>query len=178
MRDSIATKWSDETSNFNRCQSRIWGGLHPLGKVINTDKDKLMTTGRFRWNLPDNVDAPHRKWPWWSQCMQLWGWHVNEISVYLTLGTSLNELAAIRLHSQPEIASSHDLTGQHMSLHVWSTDSRMNLSHLDQQRRGLDIIATSYQLIICIVSHHKLRIKRSTVSMLSYPWPWLPQDIC
>ena len=49
--------------------------------------------------------------------------------MYLTLGTSLNKLAAIRLHGQPEVTGPHDLTGQHMSSHMWSVDSRMNLSH-------------------------------------------------
>ena len=49
--------------------------------------------------------------------------------MYLTLGTSLNKLAAIRLHVQLEVTGPHDLTGQHMSSHMWSADSRMNLSH-------------------------------------------------
>ena len=49
--------------------------------------------------------------------------------MYLTLGTSLNKLAAVYLHGQLEVTSPHDLTGQHMSSHMWSTDSRMNLSH-------------------------------------------------
>ena len=131
MRDSIATGnvWSDETSNSIWCQSRIWGGLHPLGEVINGDQDELMTTGRFQWNLPDDVNTPYRKWSWWSQCMQLGRRHVNEISMYLTLGTSLDKLAAIRLQDQPEVASPHNLTGQYMSFHMWSANSRMNLSH-------------------------------------------------
>ena len=57
MRDSIATDnvWYDETSNPNWCQSRIWGDLHPLGEVINGNQDELMTTGRLRWNLPNDV---------------------------------------------------------------------------------------------------------------------------
>ena len=36
---------------------------------------------------------------------------------------------------------------------------------------------TSHQLIVCIVSLHKSQIGCPTVSMLSYPWPWRPQDI-
>ena len=102
--------WSDETSNSRRCQSRIRSGLHPLGEVVDGDQDELMTTGRFRRNLPDDVDTPYWKRPRWSQCVQLWRWHVNEVPMYLTLETSLNKLATIRLHSQPEILGSHDLT--------------------------------------------------------------------
>ena len=49
--------------------------------------------------------------------------------MYLTLWTSLNKLATIHLHGQPEIISPHDLTGQHIPSHMWSADSRMNLSH-------------------------------------------------
>ena len=46
MKDSIATDnvWYDETSNLGWCQSRIWGGLHPLGEVIDGDQDELVTT--------------------------------------------------------------------------------------------------------------------------------------
>ena len=43
---------------------------------------------------------------------------MNEVPMYLTLWTSLNKLATIRLHGQPEIASPHDLTGQHMPSHM------------------------------------------------------------
>ena len=54
---------------------------------------------------------------------------MNEVLMYQTLGTSLNEVATICLHGQPEIVNPHDLMGQHMSSHMWSADSRMNLSH-------------------------------------------------
>ena len=54
---------------------------------------------------------------------------MDEVSMYPTLWTSLNKLATISLHGQLEIANPHDLTGQHMSSHMWSADSRMNLSH-------------------------------------------------
>ena len=53
---------------------------------------------------------------------------MNEVSVYLTLWTSLNKLATIRLHGQLEIVSPHDLIVQHIPSHMWSADSRMNLS--------------------------------------------------
>ena len=52
-----------------------------------------------------------------------------------------------------------------------------HLSSLDQQRRGLSTITTSHQLIIYIMSHHKSWIGWPTASILSYPWPWWPQDI-
>ena len=51
------------------------------------------------------------------------------------------------------------------------------LSSLNRQKRDLSIIITSHQLIVCTMSHHKSRIRRPTVSMLSYPWLWRPQDI-
>ena len=61
--------------------------------------------------------------------MQLEGWHVNEVPVYLTLRTALNKLVTIRLHGQPEIVDPYDLASQQMSFHMWSVDSRMNLSY-------------------------------------------------
>ena len=54
---------------------------------------------------------------------------MNEIPMYLTLETSLNKLVAVYLHGQPEVTSPHDITGQHMSSHMWFADSRMNFSH-------------------------------------------------
>ena len=36
---------------------------------------------------------------------------MNEVSMYLTLWASLNELATICLHGQPKIVSPYDLTG-------------------------------------------------------------------
>ena len=48
---------------------------------------------------------------------------------------------------------------------------------LDRQRHGLSTIITSHQLIVYTTSHHKSQIRRPTILMLSYPWPWWPQDI-
>ena len=48
---------------------------------------------------------------------------------------------------------------------------------LDRQRHGLSTIITSHQLIVYIMSRHKSWIGWPTISMLSYPWLWRPQDI-
>ena len=55
--------------------------------------------------------------------------YVYQVSVHLTFWTSLYKLAAIYLYSQPKVTSSHDFTSQHVTSHVWSTNSYIDLSH-------------------------------------------------
>ena len=51
------------------------------------------------------------------------------------------------------------------------------LLSLDRQRRALDTIITSHQLIICTMSRQKSEIGWPTVLMLSYLWSWWPPDM-
>ena len=51
------------------------------------------------------------------------------------------------------------------------------LSSLDRQRCGPSTIIISHLSIVYTMSLHKSQIKWPTISILSYPWPWQPQDM-
>ena len=106
--DSIPTNkiMLDESSHNilgNRCER---GCFYPFGKVINSNKDEMMSIGSGGFDLSNHVNAPHCERPQSDQNIQ-WNWrYVHSVCIYLAFVTGSNIAVTISFHGGPIVTFS------------------------------------------------------------------------
>src|ERR1051325_4368432 len=113
LRNPITTNdiMLDKTCDHLSSDTSIRCCLNPFGKVINSNKDELMSIRSGRLNFSNHINAPHCKRPWRSQNIQRRRWHMHLIDVDLTFVTVSGMVVAVILHGGPIILRSQDLLG-------------------------------------------------------------------
>ena len=104
--------------------------LYPLGEVIDSYQNILMTIRHLRCYLPDYVNPPNWKRPRGRHIVEFLCRNIVQICMHLTLVRLSYEIYTIGLQRSPVETHLEDLLSKHLFVHVWTTNSQMYLIDL------------------------------------------------